>query len=908
MSFKPTDEQIIIADWVRNGSGNGAINAGAGTGKTSTFKYLARDIIGPEKTIKFMAFNRAIKDVLVKFIKDELTPRGHSWKTGAQTFNGAGYKAMMDRFKLQSQQLMNLRDEKKYDKLASAWVEKHMSRLDDEQREMAVDLIAKTCHFFRVNTTTPVSGSKALVVLTGYNENGAVYEPHNPNDMELMFSVARRYSLLGNMDNELDELRALEAIPEIIRLGRDMLYDADDHTWTFTDQVYYTVVDGWRVWGSDFILVDEAQDLSPLFRALVDKHIFNSRVLIVGDPCQPSGTLVSMPDKTQKRIEDLKIGDYVVSYNESDNAFLQKGRRVNGITKRPYAGNLIVVETSDGLRSEYTPNHHCYANFSPLRKKFAVYMMRKGNQFRIGMTAMDFKNERLGCGVVRRMRDEAADAAWVLGAYDTREEAFVMEESISGKFGITQLRFTDGANSNVMNQDRLKLAWEWIGDNSDRAYSCLRYFNRDPKYPLVTNEYGKYISLKRPMVVHACNLMDGVEVLPYQGYAHNKKSSRNSDWRAISVSYKSYVGYVYSLDVDKDHLYIADKIVTHNCQAIYAFTGADNHGFESACKYWGVENEMTLSISWRSPQKVAEIARSWKPNFKAAPTAIEGVVEDILIEDAIKRAEAGWAFISRVRAPMIPLWHKFISAGKPAVIVGSDVSKSILATIEIAERQKGFKFDELMERIVQYRDRKVAKMRAKRKGDDEIDSFIDQMSSVISAIEAVDARDMFELKEKIKAIFAKDDTDGDSLQSKIAIMTGHASKGLEFPHVVILTPNLFPFNHPRSTVESHTQEMNLKYVAETRAMVGLYYVRDKVEKPETKAETPVISEPTTEAIADVIALPVVTEHPSYYDELCRMLDIVQGIDLEHASRLQMFGALVAVRKIAYEIKAKVDLS
>jgi len=626
--FKPTEEQVRIAEWVTSGTGNGAINAGAGTGKTSTFKYLARDVIGANASIKFMAFNVAIKKVLEQFITEELVPRGHGWKTNAKTFNGAAFKAMMDRFKLKSDALMNNRDEKKYDKLASRWVEKNMSRLDEEQRELAVDLIAKTSHFLRVNTTTAASGSHELVVLIGYDENGAVYAPHNLNNIDLLASVASRYSLFGNLDEYEDEMRALSAVPEILRLGRDMLYDPSDHTWTFTDQVYHTVVDGWRVWGNDWILVDEAQDLSPLSRALVDKHIYNSRVLIVGDPQQ----------------------------------------------------------------------------------------------------------------------------------------------------------------------------------------------------------------------------------------------------------------------------------------AILAFTGADNRGFESSIKYWDIKDEMTLSISWRAPKKVAELARSWKPNFKAAPNAIEGVIEDVTIEDAIERAKAGWAFISRVRAPMIPLWHKFIAAGKPAVIVGSDVSKAIIATIEIVERQKGFKFDELMSRIVEYRDRKVAKMKAKKKGEDEIDSFLDQMASVTSAIEAVDARDMDELKDKIKAIFAKDDSDGDSLQKKIAIMTGHASKGLEFPHVVILTPDLFPFNHPRSTPESSIQEMNLKYVAETRAMQGLYYVRSKVEKK----EAPVVKEIAPVAIAElpspieVTAIEPIIEFPPYYADVCKILDVFNETDINGASRLQMLGMLIAIRKIATEMKAKVE--
>jgi len=54
------------------------------------------------------------------------------------------------------------------------------------------------------------------------------------------------------------------------------------------------------------------------------------------------------------------------------------------------------------------------------RDKFAVYLMRKGNQFRIGKCKMEYAQ---ASGPVARMRHEEADAVWILSLHASEEEA-----------------------------------------------------------------------------------------------------------------------------------------------------------------------------------------------------------------------------------------------------------------------------------------------------------------------------------------------------------------------------------------------------------------------------------------------------------------------------------------------------
>ncbi|PIQ34673.1 MAG: ATP-dependent DNA helicase, partial [Bacteroidetes bacterium CG18_big_fil_WC_8_21_14_2_50_41_14] len=73
------------------------------------------------------------------------------------------------------------------------------------------------------------------------------------------------------------------------------------------------------------------------------------------------------------------------------------------------------------------------------------------------------------------------------------------------------------------------------------------------------------------------------------------------------------------------------------------------------------------------------------------------------------------------------------------------------------------------------------------------------------------------------ALLTDADTDSDEDKDKVTLMTIHASKGLEFPHVIVvgLEENLFPSIQSISTRSELEEERRLFYVAVTRAMSHL---------------------------------------------------------------------------------------
>jgi superfamily I DNA/RNA helicase len=77
-----------------------------------------------------------------------------------------------------------------------------------------------------------------------------------------------------------------------------------------------------------------------------------------------------------------------------------------------------------------------------------------------------------------------------------------------------------------------------------------------------------------------------------------------------------------------------------------------------------------------------------------------------------------------------------------------------------------------------------------------------------------------EVIQKIESIFTDDKTTPGIMLSSV-----HKSKGLEARRVFILLPEEAPMPHPMSkTSWGREQEMNLKYVAITRAIEELVWV------------------------------------------------------------------------------------
>lgn len=288
-------------------------------------------------------------------------------------------------------------------------------------------------------------------------------------------------------------------------------------------------------------------------------------------------------------------------------------------------------------------------------------------------------------------------------------------------------------------------------------------------------------------------------------------------------------------------------------QAIYAFSGADNHGFENSLRYWNIPKALTLSITRRCPKIIVERVQIYKPGYTAAPEAPDGIAAAVQQHKALQMLdpERRDAVISRTRANLIAVWRQCIKMGKPAVIIGADVSSQIIRILKLVSGHVGFEFDKLDEYIEAHKERKLARMIKARKSESDIDAFRDTITCVVEAVEAV--REKFQpatfeaMIEHIRALFRRDNDDE---KPQIQIMTGHTSKGLEFERVFNWTPKLFPLNRKGQSDEDYLQECHLHYVVETRT-IGEYYL--VVEKPDDLDGTYQILSDTAVPIPEPIA-------------------------------------------------------
>ncbi len=208
-------------------------------------------------------------------------------------------------------------------------------------------------------------------------------------------------------------------------------------------------------------------------------------------------------------------------------------------------------------------------------------------------------------------------------------------------------------------------------------------------------------------------------------------------------------------------------------QSIYGFTGADIESFNRV-KTLTKATELPLKSSFRCPKKVIEIAQTLRSDITGFKED-EGNVINIMRDEVTDLAKPGDLIISRLRAPLVILVFNFIN-------------KNI--KIQIHEDEKEYlrnKLDFLSQKYYQW--------------NDECPSIL-------------------ELLKKIRAYISSND-------NPIKLSTIHRAKGLEENRIFILNYNELPLNRTDQKDWEKEQELNLKYVAVTRAKKELFLVESE---------------------------------------------------------------------------------
>lgn len=359
----------------------------------------------------------------------------------------------------------------------------------------------------------------------------------------------------------------------------------------------------------EIVCLDEMQDSSLLQWQLVFQAFSNAKHIYVAadiKQCQPGYEQVlckkRLPYYNQhtgnglyyKRLDELdpdtdELVCMMPNTAKGNKGYLFKGGNKFQIEHHSYKGDLIVINTKHGIH-KFTPEHICLARISvdkSIRNTTMVYCMRRGNDYKIGVTdTWQSGGPNYGqFGLSTRMRTEGADAVWCL-FIGNKENALLYEALYSFKYGIPQNIFADSKN-------------RFVYDNIDtaiRARTLLTDIGLDIRYPLLeAYENHGWITTA------ACNLNPLFMQLP--GYRDTSRGTRGAEPLDFNISREYYDGEVYSLEVENYHNYVTNGLTTHNC--IFTYAGASP---EVVLKLRGTQH--MLDLSYRVPSNILSFAQN----------------------------------------------------------------------------------------------------------------------------------------------------------------------------------------------------------------------------------------------------------------------------------------------------------
>lgn len=246
-------------------------------------------------------------------------------------------------------------------------------------------------------------------------------------------------------------------------------------------------------------------------------------------------------------------------------------------------------------------------------------------------------------------------------------------------------------------------------------------------------------------------------------------------------------------------------------QGIYRFRGADAKAMQTLKEKFSAV-ELPLSVCYRCSKSVVREAQKIVPHIKWCDTAPEGSVQNATLDRFLEEVRPGDMVLCRTSAPLVPVYFKLVRRKIKACIVGRDIGSGLARLVEKFTPADG-SLKGLLANLDAYRAREVQRYMASYKPEKAM-HIVDQVETIIEL--GGEAKDALDLQEILRTVFSED-------RVGIALSTVHKSKGLEAERVWILRPDLMP--HPLAKQEAAVeQEMNLKYVAITRARKDLFWV------------------------------------------------------------------------------------
>lgn len=261
-------------------------------------------------------------------------------------------------------------------------------------------------------------------------------------------------------------------------------------------------------------------------------------------------------------------------------------------------------------------------------------------------------------------------------------------------------------------------------------------------------------------------------------------------------------------------------------QAIYAFRGASTESMGKIEALRGLWRQLPLTLTFRCPKVVVARQQRHAPGFRAAEGNAEG---------EHKRLMAGWsgaellqlagpkdlAVLCRNNAPLLSLAFKMIAEGIGVEMLGRDIGKGLVELSKKLAKEDSVPKAQFAARLREWEESETSLALANAQ-EEKLESILDKAACLRAVLEDGEVRDAGELRRALQRLF-EPSAEG----ARVVLSTVHKAKGLEWDVVVHLDPWRVPSKRARQAAAEGRrgqleQEMNLKYVCETRSKWGLW--------------------------------------------------------------------------------------
>ena len=269
-------------------------------------------------------------------------------------------------------------------------------------------------------------------------------------------------------------------------------------------------------------------------------------------------------------------------------------------------------------------------------------------------------------------------------------------------------------------------------------------------------------------------------------------------------------------------------------QSINQFAGASEDAYDFLKNYPNT-TLFELPISYRCAKNIIKLANNLVPDIIARDNAPEGLVMD---NCHVRDIREGDMVLCRTKAPLVNLYIKLLRKNINCYIKGQDIGTNLIKELESVNKENldinletDGVFVRLYDKLFTERN-KLMQTRGLDYEDATLSSFIMEKYDVINTLIILSekCKTKTELITHIREIF-KEDSRG------VCLSTVHKAKGLEAENVYILCHSCMPSKLAVRDWEKQ-QELNIMYVAYTRAKNLLGFISEKEIKPNGSLQEP----------------------------------------------------------------------